>query len=70
MNFEEGEGGRGTVGIHGAVVVVASLHREGERCDAKRARTEIGLRGRIFPATGGAGVDDEVARNCEAEEER
>ena len=24
-------------------------------CDAKRARTEIGLRGRIFPATGRCG---------------
>ena len=48
----EGKSSRGAVGVDGAAVAVASLHREGERSDAKRARIEVRLRRRILQATG------------------
>src|SRR5579862_2299679 len=62
----EGEVGRGTVGVHGAVAAVAAVHREGERCDAKRARTEIGLRRGILSAEGGSGYGRRSRVNVES----
>ena len=46
-----GKVGRSIVGIHRTFAAIAALHGEGERGDAKRARAEVGIRGKLLLAT-------------------
>ena len=47
----EGKVGRSAIGIHGTPADVAALHGKSERSDAKRARAQVGLRGRLLSST-------------------
>jgi len=44
----ESQGGRGFIGVHGALAVIASLHREGERGDAEWAVLKSGYEEAYF----------------------
>ena len=48
---QEGKVGRSAVGIHGTSADVATLHGTSKRSDAKRARAQVGLRGRLLSST-------------------